>query len=79
MWPGNHLFAKHLLFSLPAKKYHLSSGSTRIECLGTAAADLQHTLKGVQGRGQNEALCSLGETGRTGLQVDIFRFMSPIS
>ena len=33
----------------------------------TAAADLQHTLKGVQGGDRNEELCALEKTGRTGL------------
>ena len=42
--------------------------------MNSAAADLQHPLKGVQGvEIRNEALCALGKAGRTGLQIDIFR------
>ena len=35
--------------------------------MATAAADLQHPLKGVQGGDQNEELCALEKTGRTDL------------
>ena len=37
---------------LPTKECHLPSGSTRIESLTTAVADLQHTLKRIQGAAQ---------------------------
>ena len=44
---------------LPTKECHLPSGSTRIESLTTAVADLQHTLKRIQGAAQEwGALCS---------------------
>ena len=38
-----------------------------------AVADLQHPLKGVQGRDWEWEICALGKIGRTGLQIDIFR------
>ena len=37
---------------LLAKNCHLPSASARINSLATAVADLQHTLKGVQGGDQ---------------------------
>ena len=39
-------------FVLPAKECHSPSGSTRIMSVATAAADLQHPLKAVQGEDQ---------------------------
>ena len=61
----------------------LLPGSTREKSLAAAFADLQHILKGVQGRDQEEALCALGKTGRLGLHiVRYFQekiLMSPIS
>ena len=57
--------------------------STRLKSWATAAADLQHLLKGVQGGEQKWGmLCSgggeKGETGRTRLQVGLY-FQEPIS
>ena len=61
----------------------LLPGSTREKSLAAAFADLQHTLKGVQGRDEEEALCALGKTGRLGLHtVRYFQekiLMRPIS
>ena len=51
----------------------LSCISKRIESLVTVVADLQHTLKGVEGRDQECGTLCFGKTGRTGLQMDIFR------
>ena len=47
----------------------LLPASTRKKSLAAAFADLQHILKGVQGRGQEEALCALGKIGRPGLHI----------
>ena len=51
-----------------------TSTSTRIKSCAAAAADIQHRLNGVQGGGQKWG--TLGKTGRTGLQTDIFRSRS---
>ena len=54
----------------------LPSTSTRIESRAAAAAGFQHSLKVVQGGQQNLGTLFLGvvgETGRMGLQIDIFR------
>ena len=52
---------------LPTKTCHPLCASTKIRSLATAVADLQHTLKGVQGgEMRNEAFCALEKTGRTG-------------
>ena len=41
------------------REHHSPSASTRVRSLVTAAADLQHTLKGAQDRGQERgSLCS---------------------
>ena len=37
---------------MPTKNCHLPSTSTKMKSLATAIADLQHSLKGVQGRYQ---------------------------
>ena len=37
---------------LPSKNCHSPSGSPRMKSLATEVADLQHTLKGVQGGDQ---------------------------
>ena len=39
----------------------------------TATADLQLPLKEFRVKIRNEALCALGKTGRTGLQIDHFK------
>ena len=39
-------------FVLPTKECHFPFGSTRIRSVATAAADLQHPLKAVQGGDQ---------------------------
>ena len=39
------------------------------ELLATAATDLQHTLKGVQGGDQEKGTLCSEKTGRTGLQA----------
>ena len=49
--------------------WHLPSTPTRIKSCAAAAADFEHALKGVQVESRNEALCALGKTGRTGLQI----------
>ena len=54
---------------LPTKNCYLPSTSARMRSLATAVTNLQHTLKGVQGEINHEALCALGKTGRTGLQI----------
>ena len=53
--------------------WHLPSTSTRIKSYAGIAADFQQPLKGVRVKCRNEAFCALGKTGRTGLQIDIFR------
>ena len=57
----------------------LPSASVRIKSCAAAAADFQHPLK-VESR--NEALCALGKTAITGLQIVKYfsgaNFMSPI-
>ena len=58
---------------LPTKNHHLSPAATRIKSLVTAVADLQHTLKEIQGRDQEWGpLCS-EKTAKAGLQIDILR------
>ena len=47
---------------------HLPFTSIGIKSHASAAADLQHPLKGVQGEERNEALWAQGKTGKTGLQ-----------
>jgi len=42
--------------------------SIGIKSHASAAADLQHPLKGVQGEERNEAHWAQGKTGKTGLQ-----------
>ena len=37
----------------------LPSSSSKIRSLATAVADLEYTLKGIQGKDQDEALCVL--------------------
>ena len=58
---------------MEAKNCHLPSASTRIRSLVTAVADLQHLLKGVQCEIRREALCAVGNTGRTGPEIDTLR------
>ena len=53
--------------------YQLPSTSIRIKSYAGIAADFQQPLKGVRVKCRNEAFCVLGKTGRTGLQIDIFR------
>ena len=53
--------------------WHLPPTSIRIKSRTDAAADFQHPLKGVQGEEQKWSTLCLGKTGRTGLQIDIFR------
>ena len=57
---GTHILSMFLtwLIILYPTKCHSPSGSTRIESLATAVADL-HTLKGVQRRDRKKALCAL--------------------
>ena len=50
------------------------SSSTRIKSSATTVADLQDTLKGIQGEDQGEALCALGKLAELALrELDIFR------
>ena len=58
---------------LQTKNWHFPSASTRITSQVTVTADLQHSLKRVRGEIRSEAFCALGQTGSTGLQIDIFR------
>ena len=52
----------------------LPSSSTRIKSLATAVADLQDTLKGIQNKGKDEALCALGKWAELAFsELDIFR------
>ena len=53
--------------------YQLPSTSIRIKSYAGTAADFQQPLKGVRVEYRNEAFCSLGKTGRIGLQINIFR------
>ena len=62
---------KRILMVLPATNWHLPSTSTSIKSCATA--DFQHPLKGNQGGEQKWGSLCPGKTGRTGLQVDIFR------
>ena len=39
----------------------------------TVATDLQHPLKGAQGGDKDDALCAVRKTGRTDLEITIFR------
>ena len=41
--------------------------------MATATADFQCPRKEFTVKIRNEALCALGKTGRTGLQIDLFR------
>ena len=50
-----------------------ASTSTRIKLFAATAADLQHPLKGVQCGEKEWGICAQEKTGRTGLQIDIFR------
>ena len=64
----------------PTEECHSPSSSTRIKSLAAAVTDLQHTLKGVD-RGQDEAVCALGELAEQAFRK-IFsgeKFMNPIS
>ena len=56
---------------------HLPSTSTRIKSCTAAAADRQHPLKECRVESRNEALCALGKTGLTGLQI-VGYFQEPI-
>ena len=62
-----------------ARDWHLPSVSTGIESWSIAAACLQYSLKGAQGGDQVWGTLCSGTTGRTGLQIDIFRFYEPNS
>ena len=57
------------LMKLPTKNWYFASTSTRIKSWSTATFDLQHPLKGVNGRVQQWAVCALGKAGRIGLQI----------
>ena len=51
---------------MPTKNDHSPSASTRVRSLATAVADLQYTLKVVQGQDHEwGTLCSGKKTGRT--------------
>ena len=58
---------------LQTKNWHFPSASTRITSQVTVTDDLQQSLKRVRGEIRSEAFCALGQTGSTGLQIDIFR------
>ena len=67
------LFVTSVLLLLPAKECCSPSGSTTTESLATTVTDLQVTLIGFQDWDQEwNTLCS-GKTGRTGIQIDLFR------
>ena len=67
------LFVTSVLLLLPAEDCRSPSGCTRTESLATTVTDLQVTLIGVQDWDQEgNTLCS-GKTGRTGIQIDLFR------
>ena len=52
-------YKKKCIFKLPSQECHLLSVSRKIESLATSVADLQHSLKEVQGRDQEwGTLCS---------------------
>ena len=80
-WPahlcllGFNLFQTLLLMcqlQMGAWHGHLPSTSTRITLCAAAVADLHHSLKEVQGKSRNEALCTWGWAsmgGKTGLQI----------
>ena len=54
---------------MPTKNCCLPSASTRMKPLAAAVADLQHTSQKFRAEIRHEALCALGKTGRTGLQI----------
>ena len=56
-----------LRLELEAVSAHLPSTSTRIKPCAAAAADFQHLLKGVQGRGQKWGILGAGITLRDGM------------
>ena len=58
---------------LSTTNWHLSSTSARTKSCAVAATDLQHSLKGVQGGEQKWGTLCFEKTGRTGLQIDVFR------
>ena len=67
------LFVTSVLLLLPAEDCRSPSGCTRTESLATTVTDLQVTLIGIQDWDQEgNTLCS-GKTGRTGIQIDLFR------
>ena len=71
---------KMVNFILWTGDWHLPSDSTRTESRATAAAALQHPLKGAQCGDQKWGTLCFGKTGRTGLQIYIFRrFYEPSS
>lgn len=49
---SNLRFKVNLSKHLPTKECHLPSGSMRTESVATAVANLQHNLKGIQGKEQ---------------------------
>ena len=50
------------------------SSSIRTKLLATAVADLQYTLKGIQGEDQDEVLCALGKLAELAIrQLNLFR------
>ena len=62
--------------TLPTENWHLPSISVRIKSWATAAADLQHPLKGVQGGDQERGTLCSGEDGQNRPSED---FVSPNS
>ena len=54
---------------VPTSRWHLPSTSTRIKSCGTAAADLQHSLKEFRAEMRNKALCSGKNWQKTVLYV----------
>ena len=52
--------------ALPTKNWHVPSAPTRSKSQAAKTANLQHSLKGVQGENRNKALCALKKTDTTG-------------
>ena len=77
--PGKPKRVGHDLATEQEQHGRLPSASVRIKSCAAAAADFQHPLK-VESR--NEALCALGKTAITGLQIVKYfsgaNFMRPI-
>ena len=63
------------MFLVSTTNWHLPSTSTRINSYAAAAANLQHSMKGIQGRDQKQGPLYSGENWQNKVfrWLDIFR------